>query len=259
MQRMLLGMGIERSLSTEERAAYLAPYADREKRRVVRDGPGPATFPWRGRSQDPADLAAAMDRNAAGLRKLDVPILLLHAEPGFIVQPPAIAYARANFRRLEVVNVGAGKHFLPEDQPTAVGRAIADWHQREVLPRSVPTLTPEAHMTTPTHVRQLVADPAAYEMDIQAAGLATIPTASLAADGSLTLSYRYESEGEKRRGSMTLASRGENQYAGHWKTDAHTGNVYQGTLHFTFAADGTATGSYRFDGRDYAITIRKRR
>jgi hypothetical protein len=111
----------------------------------------------------------------------------------------------------------------------------------------------------PTHAGQLVADPAGYQMDIQAAGLATIPTASLAADGSLTLSYRYESEGEKRQGSMTLASRADHRYEGQWKTNAHTGNVYQGTLHFTFAADGTATGSYRFEGRDYAITIRKRR
>jgi hypothetical protein len=110
----------------------------------------------------------------------------------------------------------------------------------------------------PTHAGRLAADPVGYEMDIRAAGLATIPTVSLAADGALTLTYRYESEGERRQGSMTLASRAEHRYEGRWKTDAHTGNVYQGTLHFTFAADGTATGSYRFDGRDYAITIRKR-
>ena len=75
---------------------------------------------------------AVMDRNAAWLASTDLPMLLLTGDPGFIVQPPAVAYAHDTFENLSVVEVGAGKHFLPEDQPTAVGEAIRDW---------LPTLT----------------------------------------------------------------------------------------------------------------------
>ena len=127
LQSMIWGMGALRELSDAEHAVYLAPYEDVERRRVVRHGPSPATFPKRGVSRDPDDFAAVMDRNAAWLASADLPVLLLTGEPGFIVQPPAIRYARANFENLTVVDVGAGKHFLPEDQPTAVGRAIRDW------------------------------------------------------------------------------------------------------------------------------------
>ena len=73
------------------------------------------------------DMAAMMNSNAEALAALDVPILLLTGDPGFITRQPAIDYARQTFSDLSVVNVGAGKHYLPEDQPTAIGLAIRNW------------------------------------------------------------------------------------------------------------------------------------
>ena len=126
-QRLALDMGTVRDLSPEEEARYLDVYDDVERRRVVREGPGPTTMPRGAVSQMPGDMVDVMNRNAAALAQSDIPMLLLTADPGMIVQPEAVAYALENFRDLTIREVGAGRHFLPEDQPTAVGEAIRDW------------------------------------------------------------------------------------------------------------------------------------
>lgn len=84
-------------------------------------------MPVNGISQVPEDFAAIANRNAEALMQSDIPKLLLTAAPGFIVRAPAIDYAQANLPNLQIVDVGHGIHFLPEDQPTAVGQAIQDW------------------------------------------------------------------------------------------------------------------------------------
>lgn len=126
-QRLALDVGTVRDLSPEEEARYLDVYDDVERRNVVRHGPGPTTMPRGNVSRMPGDMADIMNRNAAALAETDIPILLLTADPGMIVQPEAVAYARQTFQNLSVVDVGAGRHFVTEDQPTAIGEAIRDW------------------------------------------------------------------------------------------------------------------------------------
>lgn len=65
-----------------------------------------------------------MNKNAARLASSPVPKLLLTADPGLLVQPPAIAYAKAKLPALTIKSVGVGKRFLLEDQPTAIAKAI---------------------------------------------------------------------------------------------------------------------------------------
>ncbi len=127
VQRMALEMGTKRTLSNDDLAAYLHPYADLEKRKVLRYGPGPANVPKGMVSRHKDDMAAVMDRVAAKLIAIQLPTLLLYAEPGFIVQQEALEYAQANFKHITVKNIGAGLHFLPEDQPAAIAREINDW------------------------------------------------------------------------------------------------------------------------------------
>jgi len=125
LNSMILSMGVERRLTHREKQQYLMPYKDVERRKVVRFGPGPATF-----NSDigkKSAMAKAMDRNASGLVESNFPILLLTADPGFIVNNAAIKYAKANFDNLTIRDVGRAKHYIPEDQPTAVGNAINDW------------------------------------------------------------------------------------------------------------------------------------
>jgi haloalkane dehalogenase len=56
--------------------------------------------------------------------------LLFTATPGGLMSPPLIAWCRSQLPELEVIDVGAGIHYLQEDQPHAIGRGLADWLAR---------------------------------------------------------------------------------------------------------------------------------
>jgi hypothetical protein len=94
-----------------------------------------------------------------------------------------------------------------------------------------------------------------FNMDIQGAGIASIPIATISDKNELYIEYAYHSEGENRKGKMTLSEKSNNRFEGNWKTIADNGNVYQGTLFFVFKANGEADGYYKYAGSDYKITI----
>ena len=98
-----------------------------------------------------------------------------------------------------------------------------------------------------------------FSMDIQAAGLAKIPVATLSITGELYIEYAYHSTGENRNGKMTLAYKQPSRYEGKWKTLADNGNSYEGTLYFVFDEHGEAEGHYEFGGSQYSITINKKK
>jgi haloalkane dehalogenase len=75
---------------------------------------------------DPADVDAVVRRNQDALLRGPVPRLLLHGEPGSVVGPAEVDWCRRESAAgLEIV--GAGTHFLPEDQPEAFSHALAAW------------------------------------------------------------------------------------------------------------------------------------
>jgi len=107
-------------------------------------------------------------------------------------------------------------------------------------------------------VKTFISDYNKYKMDIQAAGVASIPIATLSEKGTLFIKYTYESDGEKRNGEMTLLlNLTTKRYEGGWKTIADNGNTYQGDLYFEFEKDGQANGFYQFGGTNYKLTIFK--
>ncbi len=59
-------------------------------------------------------------------------MLYVYVAPGAINGEATAEWARATIRNVEVAFVGEGGHFLQEDQPDALGQAIADWLQRFV-------------------------------------------------------------------------------------------------------------------------------
>jgi haloalkane dehalogenase len=127
---MMMKMGVVRRLSPSELAPYLAPYAtDIERRRVMLSGPGPATFPPRGKTRAEGDFAFELDAVARGLVTLNrkVPFLLVEASPGMITRAKAIGYARKHFPDLTRISVGRGRHFLAEDHPEKIGKGISEW------------------------------------------------------------------------------------------------------------------------------------
>lgn len=123
VERVLPG-SVLRKLGDEEMAVYRAPFPTPESR--IPTWVFPNEIPIDGH---PADVHSAVWDNADKVARANLPLLLLTFEPGAIVGPSEVAWARETFSNLTVKDMGAGVHFVQEDQPQAIGRAIADWLQ----------------------------------------------------------------------------------------------------------------------------------
>jgi haloalkane dehalogenase len=121
VERVLPG-GILRKLSDEEMAAYRAPFATPESRRPMLMLP--RELPIEG---EPADVYQTLESAHAALAASTYPKLLFVAEPGALVSPAFAEKFAATLQQCAVIGVGAGRHFLQEDHPEAIGRSVAGW------------------------------------------------------------------------------------------------------------------------------------
>jgi haloalkane dehalogenase len=121
IEKILPG-AILRTLSTEEMAEYRRPFAEPgEGRRPTLTWP--REIPIEG---DPADVTAITAAYAGWLATSDVPKLFVKAEPGLLIAGGAnLDFARGLPAQREVTVTGL--HFLQEDSPHEIGKAIADW------------------------------------------------------------------------------------------------------------------------------------
>lgn len=118
----LLPQAVLRPLSGEEMAQYRRPFAEPgEGRRPTLTWP--REIPVDG---EPADVAAIVAAYADWLATSRVPKLFVKGEPGAILAVEAnLDFVRRWPAQTEVAV--AGVHFLQEDSPDAIGRAIAGW------------------------------------------------------------------------------------------------------------------------------------
>jgi haloalkane dehalogenase len=108
----ILPKAILRTLSVEEMAEYRRPTLT-----------WPRQIPIEG---EPADVAAIAAAYADWLATSDVPKLFVKAEPGGILAGGAVLdFARRLPAQTELTV--AGVHFVQEDSPDEIGRAIAGW------------------------------------------------------------------------------------------------------------------------------------
>jgi len=121
IERVLPG-GILRILSDEEMAAYRAPFPTPESRRPILALP--RELPIEG---EPADVDEALQAAHAALAASIYPKLLFVAEPGALVSPAFAEKFVSTLQHCAVVGLGAGKHYLQEDHPEAIGRSVAGW------------------------------------------------------------------------------------------------------------------------------------
>lgn len=121
----ILPGGMNRPLSAAEHDAYRAPFpTPRDRLPVLR---WIQQIPVAG---DPPDVDRVVRHNQDVLLRGQVPRLLLHGEPGSVVGLAEVDWCRRESAGLEIVSVGPGTHFLPEQQPEAIGRALAAWLAR---------------------------------------------------------------------------------------------------------------------------------
>ncbi|UGT40765.1 haloalkane dehalogenase [Nocardia yamanashiensis] len=119
-----------RSLSLEALEEYRKPYPTPESRKPMLVWP--REFPLDG---EPADVVALIENYGRWMAQSpEVPKLVLAVEHGVgLGSPEAIDWAAKTFASVEIGDIGPAGHHCPEDQPDAIGKAVAEWIQRHGL------------------------------------------------------------------------------------------------------------------------------
>jgi haloalkane dehalogenase len=123
VERVLPG-AIMRPLSDAEMAEYRRPFAaPGEDRRPTLSWP--RQIPIEG---SPADVVAVVEDYAHWLSSTELPKLFINGDPGSILVGRQREFCRRWPNQTEVTVPGL--HFLQEDSPDAIGRAVADFVRR---------------------------------------------------------------------------------------------------------------------------------
>ena len=120
VERVLPG-SILRSISEEEMAVYRRPFATPgEDRRPTLTWPREIPI-----SGEPADVVGIVRAYSEWLASSDVAKLFIDAEPGAILTGPQREFC-LGWPNQTVAKV-KGSHFIQEDSPDEIGRALSDW------------------------------------------------------------------------------------------------------------------------------------
>ena len=117
----ILPGAVVRGLTDEEMAVYRRPYTEPgESRRPTLTWP--RQIPIDG---EPPDVVTIVGQYSHWLSESDVPKLLVSAEPGALLRGPTLELCRSWPNQTEARVKGT--HFIQEDSPDEIGRALADW------------------------------------------------------------------------------------------------------------------------------------
>jgi haloalkane dehalogenase len=117
----VLPSSVLRGLTEDEMAAYRAPFAaPGEDRRPTLSWP--RQIPIEG---EPASVVAIVDDYGRWLAESPIPKLFINAEPGSILTGAARDFCRTWPNQKEITVEGS--HFIQEDSPDEIGRAVADF------------------------------------------------------------------------------------------------------------------------------------
>lgn len=118
-------LGTVRKLTDVERQAYREPYPTPESRKPTLVWPREVPI-----AGEPADVLEIVEHNGTWLHETGIPKLMFYAEPGAFGGPQVAAYFAKNLKNIETNYVGPGFHYIQEDHPHMIGRALADWLRR---------------------------------------------------------------------------------------------------------------------------------
>lgn len=120
----VLPSAVLRDMSEEEMAVYRKPFAEPgEDRRPTLSWP--RQIPIEGQ---PADVVKVVEGYSRFLAQSDIPKLFVNADPGSILVGRQREVCRAWPNQTEVTVPGA--HFIQEDSPDEIGKAVADFIRR---------------------------------------------------------------------------------------------------------------------------------
>jgi haloalkane dehalogenase len=120
VERMIPG-SVVRTLSETEMNAYRAPYVERASRKPTLMWP--RELPMGG---EPAANDAIIRNIGEWMKATRVPMLYFWTQG----QENTADYYLQNVRDIETVYLGVGRHYVQEDHPESIGRAVSDWRRR---------------------------------------------------------------------------------------------------------------------------------
>ena len=119
----VLPSAVIRDLTEEEMAHYRAPFSNPDDRQPTLNWP--RQIPIDG---EPAEMVRLVEAYGSFLEgSTGLPKLFINAEPGSILVGPQRDYCRSWPNQSEVTV--KGDHFIQEDSPEEIGRAVAAWLQ----------------------------------------------------------------------------------------------------------------------------------
>ena len=116
-----------RDLAPAEMDAYRAPFPTPASRKPIFDMV--QSLPIEGQ---PAAEWAAYAAMAQYWTDAPQPKLVMYGTPGRVMPRAAADWAMGNLRDVETAWVGQGIHYLQEDSPEGMGRAVAEWMRRRL-------------------------------------------------------------------------------------------------------------------------------
>jgi haloalkane dehalogenase len=114
-----------RNLTEEEMSHYREPFMTVESRKPVWVWPN--EIPIDGK---PADVYQIVTNYSKWLQRTEIPKLLIYVNPGGLIDPVMVKWSETTLKNLETVYVGQGIHYIQEDHPHAIGKALASWIQQ---------------------------------------------------------------------------------------------------------------------------------
>jgi haloalkane dehalogenase len=125
-----LPFGVKSGLAKKDHDVYRAAFPDPASRLPTLLWP--REIPINGQ---PADVhQRVLDYGQWAKDSTEVPKLIMTVEPGVgMGSPETTAWAKEIYASAEIASVGPGGHHAPEDQPDAIGQAVARWITRHKL------------------------------------------------------------------------------------------------------------------------------
>jgi haloalkane dehalogenase len=116
---------VMRPLGEQAMQEYLSPYATEKSRKPLLEWPRQVPI-----AGEPAEMVSVLNGITEFMGTTEMPVLLLYASPGVAIPPSAVPWYVEKVQNIETSFVGAGLHFIQEDQPEAISRAVFDWMRR---------------------------------------------------------------------------------------------------------------------------------
>lgn len=113
---------IKRKLSEDEHNAYREPWLNAADRKILTKFPQNLVI-----GGEPKPIHDMQMAYMEKLQKSELPKLMIEASPGILIPEKMAAWAKDNLPNLTSVHVGEGLHYLQEDHPHAIGKAISEW------------------------------------------------------------------------------------------------------------------------------------